>query len=66
MCNIKTKEEYAIKVINNYLLSKKKKAPDKTNEGFPLIYHKTEDALNEIKTYKTFQRITQTFYLYIK
>ena len=50
--NIKTKEEYAVKVINNYLLRKKKKAFDKTNEGSLLIHYMIEDAINEIKTYK--------------
>ena len=50
--NIKTKEEYAVKIINNYLLRKKKKAFDKTNEGSLLIHYMIEDAINEIKTYK--------------
>ena len=50
--NIKTKEEYAVKIINNYLLRKKKKAFDKTNEGSLLIHYMIEDAMNEIKTYK--------------
>ena len=50
--NIKTKEEFAVKVINNYLLRKKKKAFDKTNEGSLLIHYMIEDAINEIKTYK--------------
>ena len=51
--NKNTKEEYAVKVINNYLLKKKKKAFDKTNEGSLLIHYMIEDALNEIKTYKS-------------
>jgi serine/threonine protein kinase len=50
--NKNTKEEYAVKVINNYLLKKKKKAFDKTSEGSLLIHYMIEDAINEIKTYK--------------
>lgn len=50
--NKNTKEEYAVKVINNYLLKKKKKAFDKTNTGSLLIHYMIEDAVNEIKTYK--------------
>ena len=50
--NTKTNQEFAVKIINNYLLRKKKKAFDKTNEGTLLIHYMIEDALNEIKTYK--------------
>ena len=50
--NTKTNEEFAVKIINNYLLRKKKKAFDKTNTGTLLIHYMIEDALNEIKTYK--------------
>ena len=50
--NTKTNQEFAVKIINNYLLRKKKKAFDKTNEGSLLIHYMIEDALNEIKTYK--------------
>ena len=51
--NKNTKKEYAVKIINNYLLKKKKKAFDKTNTGSLLIHYMIEDAVNEIKTYKT-------------
>lgn len=51
--NTKTNQEFAVKVINNYLLKKKKKAFDKSNEGSLLIHYMIEDALNEIKTYKS-------------
>ena len=64
--NIKTKEEFAVKVINNYLLRKKKKAFDKTNEGTLLIHYMIEDAINEIKTYKALPKEHPKFYLYIK
>ena len=50
--NTKTNQEFAVKIINNYLLRKKKKAFDKTKSGSLLIHYKIEDALNEIKTYK--------------
>ena len=50
--NIKTNQEFAVKVIKNYLLRKKKKAFDKTSEGSLLIHYMIEDAINEIKTYK--------------
>ena len=50
--NTKTKKEFAVKIVNNYLLRKKKKAFDKTNEGSLLIHYMIEDAINEIKTYK--------------
>ena len=50
--NTKTNQEFAVKIINNYLLRKKKKAFDKTNTGTLLIHYMIEDALNEIKTYK--------------
>jgi [calcium/calmodulin-dependent protein kinase] kinase len=50
--NTKTNQEFAVKIINNYLLRKKKKAFDKTISGSLLIHYKIEDALNEIKTYK--------------
>jgi [calcium/calmodulin-dependent protein kinase] kinase len=52
--NTKTNQEYAVKIINNYLLRKKKKAFDKTNEASLLIHYMIEGALNEIKTYKAF------------
>ena len=52
--NTKTNQEFAVKILNNYLLRKKKKAFDKTNEGSLLIHYMIEDALNEIKTYKAF------------
>ena len=51
--DIKTQKEFAVKVIKNYLLKKKKKAFDKTSEGSLIIHYMIEDALNEIKTYKT-------------
>ena len=50
--NTKTNQEFAVKIINNYLLRKKKKAFDKTNNGSLLIHYMIEDAINEIKTYK--------------
>jgi len=50
--NTKTNKEFAVKIINNYLLRKKKKAFDKTNTGSLLIHYMIEDAINEIKTYK--------------
>ena len=50
--NTKTNQEFAVKILHNYLLRKKKKAFDKTNEGSLLIHYMIEDALNEIKTYK--------------
>ena len=50
--NIKTQKEFAVKIIKNYLLKKKKKAFDKTSEGSLLIHYMIEDAMNEIKTYK--------------
>ena len=50
--NTKTNQEFAVKIINNYLLRKKKKAFDKTKTGTLLIHYMIEDALNEIKTYK--------------
>lgn len=49
---INSQKEYAVKITKNYLLRKKKKAFDKTNEGSLLIHYMIEDALNEIKTYK--------------
>ena len=49
---IKSQKEFAVKITKNYLLRKKKKAFDKTNEGSLLIHYMIEDALNEIKTYK--------------
>ena len=52
--NTKTNQEFAVKIINNYLLRKKKKAFDKTKEGTLLIHYMIEDALNEIQTYKAF------------
>ena len=48
-----TKKELAVKVIKNYLLRKKKKAFDKTSSGSLLIHYMIEDAINEMKTYKT-------------
>ena len=50
--NTKTNQEFAVKIIHNYLLRKKKKAFDKTNTGSLLIHYMIEDAINEIKTYK--------------
>jgi len=50
--NTETNQEFAVKIINCYLLRKKKKAFDKTTSGSLLIHYKIEDALNEIKTYK--------------
>ena len=49
---IKSQKEFAVKITKNYLLRKKKRAFDKTNEGSLLIHYMIEDALNEIKTYK--------------
>ena len=54
--NINTKKELAVKVIKNYLLKKKKKAFDKTSEGSLLIHYMIEDAINEIKTYKSLEQ----------
>ena len=54
--NINTKKELAVKVIKNYLLKKKKKAFDKTSEGSLLIHYMIEDAINEIKTYKSLEK----------
>ena len=51
--DLNTKKEFAVKVIKNYLLRKKKKAFDKTNTGSLLIHYMIEDAINEIKTYKS-------------
>ena len=51
--NLKTQKEFAVKVFKNYLLKKKKKAFDKTSEGSLLIHYMIEDAMNEVKTYKT-------------
>ena len=59
--NTKTNQEYAVKIINNYLLRKKKKAFDKTNEGSLLIHYMIEDALNEIKTYKEHPNILSLY-----
>ena len=55
--NINTKKELAVKVIKNYLLKKKKKAFDKTSEGSLLIHYMIEDAINEIKTYKSLEQV---------
>ena len=54
---INSQKEYAVKITKNYLLRKKKKAFDKTNEGSLLIHYMIEDALNEIKTYKVIPKI---------
>ena len=47
--NTKTNQEFAVKIINNYLLRKKKKAFDKTKSGSLLIHYKIEDALFSIE-----------------
>ena len=52
---LNSQKEFAVKITKNYLLRKKKKAFDKTNEGSLLIHYMIEDALNEIKTYKVIE-----------
>jgi [calcium/calmodulin-dependent protein kinase] kinase len=53
--NLKTKEEFAVKIINKRLLRKKKKSYGKTKEGTLKINYMIDDALNEINIYKSFQ-----------
>ena len=53
--NLKTKEEFAVKILNKRLLRKKKKSYGKTKEGTLKINYMIEDALNEINIYKSFQ-----------
>ena len=52
--NLKTKEEFAVKILNKRLLRKKKKSYGKTKEGMLKINYMIEDALNEINIYKSF------------
>ncbi len=52
--NLKTKEEFAVKILNKRLLRKKKKSYGKTKEGTLKINYMIEDALNEINIYKSF------------
>ena len=52
--NLKTKEEFAVKILNKRLLRKKKKSYGKTKEGTLKINYMIDDALNEINIYKSF------------
>jgi len=52
--NLKTKEEFAVKILNKRLLRKKKKSYGKTKEGTLKINYMIEDAINEINIYKSF------------
>ena len=52
--NLKTKEEFAVKIINKALLRKKKKSYGKTKDGFLKINYMIDDALNEIEIFKSF------------
>ena len=52
--NLKTKEEFAVKILNKRLLRKKKKSYGKTKEGMLKINYMIEDAINEINIYKSF------------
>ena len=54
--NLKTKEEFAVKIINKKLLRKKKKSYEKTKEGTLKINYMIDDALNEINIYKSFPK----------
>ena len=53
--NLKTKEEFAVKIINKKKKKKKKKSYGKTKEGTLKINYMIDDALNEINIYKSFQ-----------
>ena len=53
--NLRTKEEFAVKILNKRLLRKKKKSYGKTKEGTLKISYMIEDAINEINIYKSFQ-----------
>ena len=53
--NLRTKEEFAVKILNKRLLRKKKKSYGKTKEGTLKINYMIEDAINEINIYKSFQ-----------
>ena len=53
--NLKTNEEFAVKILNKRLLRKKKKSYGKTKEGTLKINYMIEDALNEINIYKSIQ-----------
>ena len=55
--NLKTKKEYAVKILNKRLLRKKKKSYGKTSEGTLKINYMMDDALNEIEIYKNFPQI---------
>ena len=52
--NLKTKEEFAVKILNKRLLRKKKKSYGKTKEGTLKINYMIDDAINEINIYKSF------------
>ena len=52
--NLKTKEDFAVKILNKRLLRKKKKSYGKTKQGTLKINYMIEDALNEINIYKSF------------
>ena len=52
--NLRTKEEFAVKILNKRLLRKKKKSYGKTKEGTLKINYMIEDAINEINIYKSF------------
>lgn len=51
--NITTKETFAVKILNKFLLKKKKKSFGKEADGSLLIHYMIEDAENEIQTYKS-------------
>ena len=50
--NIKTNEKFAVKILNKYLMRKKRKSFGKAKDGSLLVNYMIEDALNEIETYK--------------
>ena len=52
--NLKTNEEFAVKILNKRLLRKKKKSYGKTKEGTLKINYMIDDAINEINIYKSF------------
>lgn len=51
--NLQTKKEYAVKILNVRLLKKKKKTVGTSSEGTIKINYMIEDAMNEIKLYKS-------------
>lgn len=50
--NTETKKPFATKILNKFLLKKKKKSFSKTEDGGLVIHYMLEDAMNEIATYK--------------